>query len=63
MFTVNAFALFPCLQLWHEIPSTVGPLSQVRKRKYGRTHIVVYGPPTGDDEEQSLEEELDEDDF
>lgn len=32
-------------QLSREIPQTVGPLVQVRNRVYGRTWIVVYGPP------------------
>eukprot|EP00798_Chlamydomonas_sp_ICE-L_P023723 gene23723-9275_t len=40
-------------QLSNEIPKTVGPLVQVRDRKYGRTRVVVYGPAesVGDGEE------------
>jgi 16S rRNA G966 N2-methylase RsmD len=42
-------------QLTSEIPDTVAGLVQVRNRKYGRTHIVVYGAP-------DLTEEDDDDD-
>ena len=39
-------------QLTAEIPETVSGLVQVRNRKYGRTHIVVYGAPDLADEDE-----------
>lgn len=42
-------------QLTQEIPDTVAGLVQVRNRKYGRTHIVVYGSPDRIDSEAAAE--------
>ena len=48
-------------QLAHEVPETINGLVQVRNRKYGRTWIVVYGPPSLTSREYA-EEFGDEDD-
>ena len=48
-------------QLAHEVPETINGLIQVRNRKYGRTWIVVYGPPSLTSREYA-EEFGDEDD-
>ena len=28
----------------HDMSATLGPLHQVRNRKYGRTYVAIYGP-------------------
>lgn len=45
-------------QLAAEVPATVGPLVQVRDRRYGRTWIAVYGPADAAEQDDDDDVEL-----
>ena len=33
-------------KLGHLVPPTLGPLTKLRDRRYGRTLLAIYGPAT-----------------